>query len=439
MRAARDFALQLEAAGLLPGTAAVRVHLYGSLGATGIGHGTPAAILAGLAGASPETVDPSLPALLAAHIAAEGTLEVLGRHPVALSPSDIVLEPRTVLPRHSNAMRMTAVTAGGKVLAEETFYSIGGGFVETESSLAATAGMDVTPAAPAKVLPYPYQYSSELLAICAAEKLSISDVAWANECALRQADEVREGLDAIWRTMQECVDAGLKTGGILPGVLHARRRAAAIADRLEQDAAVRETSLEWLQAFAIAVNEENAAGGRVVTAPTNGAAGIIPAVMHYFFRFIPQEEQRKADNMRRYLLVAAAIGSLYKGNASISGAEAGCQGEVGSACSMAAGALCEVLGGTPEQVENAAEIAMEHNLGLTCDPVAGLVQLPCIERNAIAAGKAVASARMALYGDGQHLVSLDTVIETMRQTGRDMSSKYKETSEGGLAVNVIEC
>ncbi len=439
MRAARLFAQQLKDRDLLLAAAAITVHLYGSLGATGMGHGTPAAILAGLAGYEPESVNPAVPAQLAEHIEAESSLELLGSHSVAMTPRSIVFEPRTVQPRHTNAMKVTASDGTGAVLVEETYYSIGGGFVETESVLAATTGEDLTPSAPANVLPYPYQFGTELLAICAAENLSISDVAWANECALRPEDEVRAGLDAIWAAMRSCVEAGLQTGGILPGVLHARRRAAAIAQRLEQDAAERETSLEWLQAFAIAVNEENAAGGRVVTAPTNGAAGIIPAVMHYFFRFIPQDAALKDEKMRRFLLVAAAIGSLYKGNASISGAEAGCQGEVGSACSMAAGALCEVLGGTPEQVENAAEIAMEHTLGLTCDPVAGLVQLPCIERNAIAAGKAVASARMALYGDGQHIVSLDTVIETMRQTGRDMSSKYKETSEGGLAVNVIEC
>ncbi|MFI5085893.1 MAG: L-serine ammonia-lyase [Actinomycetales bacterium] len=439
MRAAHRFAQQLKDRDLLPATAAVTVHLYGSLGATGIGHGSPSAILAGLAGYEPETIDPIVPAQLAGQISATGRLELLGSHGVAMTPASIVLEPRTVLPRHSNAMKITATAHDGGIVAEETYYSIGGGFVETESQLAAAGGADDSFAAPATELPYPYQFSHELLAICAREGLSISDVAWANECALRPAAEVSAGLSAIWTAMRGCVEAGLATGGTLPGVLRARRRAAAIAERLEHDADQRETSLEWLQAFAIAVNEENAAGGRVVTAPTNGAAGIIPAVMHYFYRFIPQDGAVKEANIHKFLLVAAAIGSLYKGNASISGAEAGCQGEVGSACSMAAGAICEVLGGTPEQVENAAEIAMEHNLGLTCDPVGGLVQLPCIERNAIAAGKAVASARMALYGDGKHLVSLDTVIETMRQTGRDMSSKYKETSEGGLAVNVIEC
>lgn len=439
MRAAQQFAQLLADRNELKKAAELRVYLYGSLGATGIGHGTPQAILAGLAGYDPETVDPSIPGNLAEQIASTGTLKVLGLQSVTMTPQSMILQPRIVQPRHSNAMKIEALDAFGKVFHEEMYYSIGGGFVETETQLAKAPGDDVTPAAPATVLPYPYQFGHELLAICAAENLSISDVAWANECALRPASEVTAGLDAIWNAMRECVDAGLQTGGILPGVLQARRRAAAIAARLERDAAERETSLEWLQAFAIAVNEENAAGGRVVTAPTNGAAGIIPAVMHYFFRFIPQDQRVKDANIHKFLLVAAAIGSLYKGNASISGAEAGCQGEVGSACSMAAGAMCEVLGGTPEQVENAAEIAMEHNLGLTCDPVAGLVQLPCIERNAIAAGKAVASARMALYGDGRHMVSLDTVIETMRQTGRDMSSKYKETSEGGLAVNVIEC
>ncbi|WP_427018314.1 L-serine ammonia-lyase [Pseudarthrobacter sp. P1] len=439
MRAGRAFAGELADKGLLGSTASITVHLYGSLGATGMGHGTPSAILAGLAGHEPETVDPAVPGELAAQISAEGRLTLLGGRSVAMAPASIIFSPRTVLPRHTNGMTIVATSAAGATVHQETYYSIGGGFVETESALAADAGEDVTPSAPAAALPYPYQYSVELMKICAAENLSVSDVAWANECALRPAAEVEAKLDAIWAAMHASIEAGLGAGGILPGVLHARRRAAAIAARLELDSAERETSHEWMQAFAIAVNEENAAGGRVVTAPTNGAAGIIPSVMEYFLRFIPHDPAQERSIIHRYLLVAAAIGSLYKGNASISGAEAGCQGEVGSACSMAAGAVCEILGGTPEQVENAAEIGMEHNLGLTCDPVAGLVQLPCIERNAIAAGKAVASARMALYGDGKHIVSLDTVIETMRQTGRDMSSKYKETSEGGLAVNVIEC
>ncbi len=439
MRAALEFVHDLSTRELMAATEAITVQLYGSLGATGIGHGTPSAILAGLAGYEPETVDPAVPGLLATTVADDGVLALLGGHRVAMTPASIILTPRVVLPRHTNGMTITATAADGSQLHRETYYSIGGGFVETESAMAAAAGEDVTPSAPAAALPHPYQFSVELMQICAAEQLSISDVAWANECAVRPAAEVEAKLDAIWAAMHASIEAGLDAGGILPGILHARRRAGAIAARLALDSAERETSHEWMQAFAIAVNEENAAGGRVVTAPTNGAAGIIPAVLEYFLRFIPHDAAQEPSIIRRYLLVAAAIGSLYKGNASISGAEAGCQGEVGSACSMAAGAVCEILGGTPEQVENAAEIAMEHNLGLTCDPVAGLVQLPCIERNAIAAGKAVASARMALYGDGKHLVSLDTVIETMRQTGRDMSSKYKETSEGGLAVNVIEC
>lgn len=436
MRAARLFAEHLKDLDRLDEVASLRVWLYGSLGATGIGHGTPNAVLAGLAGHDPETVDPLIPGQLALTLAGTSTLELLGVQPVQMTPTDIALEPRTILPRHPNAMKISASDGAGGDIYTETYFSVGGGFVEAASD---TGVSDPTPSSPAAVLPYTFQFADELLEICRRKNLSISDVAWANECALRPADEVQRGLDAIWNTMRACVTAGLSVGGTLPGGLRARRRAAAIAQHLEEAAGQRETSLEWLQAFAIAVNEENAAGGRVVTAPTNGAAGIIPAVMHYFHRFIPQDADAKEENIRRFLLVAATIGSLYKGNASISGAEAGCQGEVGSACSMAAGALCEVLGGTPDQVENAAEIGMEHNLGLTCDPVGGLVQLPCIERNAIAAGKAVASARMALYGDGKHIVSLDTVIETMRQTGRDMSSKYKETSEGGLAVNVTEC
>ncbi len=432
MRAAKLFGTTLIDENLLTGVDRISVQLLGSLGATGIGHGTPQAVLAGLVGEDPETVNPSLPNELAAQIESEGTLNLMDKHRIRMNPADIELHPHRILIRHTNAVVFNAFSATGELLLSRTYYSTGGGFVEEEGA-PASVSVDAE-------LPYPYQYASDLLDICEREGLSIAEIAFANECALRPPEAVNAGLDRIWAAMRESISTGLDTRGTLPGVLKARRRAAAIAEQLRSVQGERETSLEWLQAYAIAVNEENAAGGRVVTAPTNGAAGIIPAVMFYFIEFLAEAmDEVKTDAVRRYLLTATAIGSLYKGNASISGAEAGCQGEVGSASSMAAGALCEILGGTPAQVENAAEIAMEHNLGLTCDPVAGLVQLPCIERNAIAAGKAVASARMALYGDGQHMVSLDTVIETMRQTGRDMSTKYKETSEGGLAVNVIEC
>ncbi|MFC5929624.1 L-serine ammonia-lyase [Cryobacterium melibiosiphilum] len=445
MRAAGVFAQQLAESGLLPQVVRVHCALFGSLGSTGLGHGTPDAVLAGLAGLRPETCDPDDVRAAWSGLAPGATLTLVGGHTIAVAPSDVTFEPRTRLPGHPNALTLSAWGATGSestgsgpavALFERTFYSIGGGFIRQDGAKP-TAAPDARNEQPH---PLPYSSSAELLALCDEHDLGICEVARINEEAIHGADALDAGLDAIWDAMHECTEAGLNAAGTLPGGLKVKRRAAAVRLRLEEYDRLplreRDTSTEWLHAFALAVNEENAAGGRVVTAPTNGAAGIIPAVGHYYLRFVPGAD---AGGLRRYLLTAVAIGSLVKANASISGAEGGCQAEVGSACAMASGALCAVLGGTPRQVENAAEIAMEHHLGLTCDPVGGLVQVPCIERNAIASSTAVSAARLALHGDGTHLVSLDTVIETMRQTGLDMSTKYKETSEGGLAVNVIEC
>ncbi|MEY4390866.1 MAG: hypothetical protein RLZZ400_609 [Actinomycetota bacterium] len=399
MRAAFRFKDELQSHGLAPER--IVVTLYGSLGATGIGHGTHRAIIAGLRGMQPETCDPEV----------VKTLESDER-------VEFRFEPRTRMPRHSNAMRFAADDF------ERIYYSVGGGFVET----------DEVQVRESISVPYPYQNADELMELCEREKLTIAEIGLANEIAQRPDKDVMLELQKIWHAMKSCVEAGLEGDGMLPGTLKVERRAASIYRRLEiRDG---DSSLDALQAYAIAVNEENAAGNRVVTAPTNGAAGIIPAVAYYAMKHRGVPESKIVSE---YLITAAVIGGLYKRNASISGAEAGCQGEVGSACSMAAGALAAVLKATPRQVENAAEIAMEHNLGLTCDPVGGYVQLPCIERNAIAAGTAVAAVRLALNGTGQHKISLDTVIETMRQTGIDMSTKYKETSLGGLAVNVVEC
>jgi len=436
MRAALAFAQQLSAEGRLGQVRRIRCSLFGSLGSTGLGHGTPDAILAGLAGMRPEDCDPAAVRNAWSGLTDGATLQLAGTHSIAVHKSDVTFEPRTRLPGHPNAMTLSAwgEDAGGDAapLLEETYYSIGGGFIRRDG--------DPVRQPSAFEQPMPYASSAALLALCDAHGIGICDVARANEEALHGADRLDAGLDAIWAAMHSSVEAGLGVDGILPGGLNVKRRASAIRMQLEEYDGLplreRDTSTEWLHAFALAVNEENASGGRVVTAPTNGAAGIIPAVAHYYLRFIPGADHA---GIRRFLLTAVAIGSLVKANASISGAEGGCQAEVGSACAMAAGALCAVLGGTARQVENAAEIAMEHHLGLTCDPVGGLVQVPCIERNAIAASTAVSAARLALHGDGTHLVSLDTVIETMRQTGLDMMTKYKETSEGGLAVNVIEC
>jgi L-serine dehydratase len=437
MRAARAFAGHLAENGMLEQTTHVSCTLYGSLGSTGAGHGTPAAVVAGLSGEDPATCDPAT--VLATWQALDdrsSEIPLNGSHRIPFAPGDIGFEPRVRLPGHPNALTLSAWTAAddGAPLPlpafEETYYSIGGGFIRRD-------GEEATLAAQADH-PLPYDSAAGLLALCDAHGIPVCEIAHRNEVALHGEDAVCERLDAIWDAMAECVQRGLSGEGCLPGGLRVPRRAAGMRAHLEAAGREpgRDTSIEWLHAYALAVNEENASGGRVVTAPTNGAAGIVPAVGHYYLRFVPGADRA---GIRRYLLTATAIGSLFKVNASISGAEGGCQAEVGSACAMAAAGLCEVLGGTPHQVENAAEIAMEHHLGLTCDPVGGLVQIPCIERNAIASSTAVSAARLALHGNGIHLVSLDTVIETMRQTGIDMSTKYKETSEGGLAVNVIEC
>ncbi|HEX6501541.1 MAG TPA: L-serine ammonia-lyase [Micromonosporaceae bacterium] len=431
MRAARMFVSGLKADGLLAETARVRAEMFGSLGATGHGHGTDRAVLLGLCGEDPETVDTDTVAPRAAAIVAERRIPLLGVHEVEFDPdSDLVLHRRRALPYHPNGMIFTALRADGERLRTRTFYSVGGGFVVDE----ATGALKADDAA----VPYPFRTGAELLGWADRTGLRISDVMLANEVTRRPEAEVRAGLLTIWRVMQECVTKGCDTTGQLPGGLKVRRRAAELRRRLEAEhfAVDPLRVMDWVTLFALAVNEENAAGGRVVTAPTNGAAGIVPAVLHYYTRFVPGATE---DGVIRFLLTAAAIGVLFKENASISGAEVGCQGEVGSACSMAAAGLTEVLGGTPHQVENAAEIAMEHNLGLTCDPVGGLVQIPCIERNAVASIKAITAARMALRGDGTHFVALDKVIKTMRETGADMKVKYKETARGGLAVNVIEC
>jgi len=498
MRAARDFAARLRDTGLIARVGRVTGTLYGSLGATGIGHGTPDAVVAGLRGQDPATVDPDA-VRRAWSDWPGGALLVAGEREVPFAKDDIVFAPRTRLPGHPNAMTLVALDADGGTLAEETYFSIGGGFIRRE-------GEEVRVAA--QQFPLVFDTAEELLAVCDEQGLTIAEAARRNEEALRSEAEVAAGLDEIWDAMARCIEAGLAADGELPGMLRVKRRAGSIRQQLEDAEATgrRELPGEWLGAFALAVNEENASGGRVVTAPTNGAAGILPAVAMYWWRFLADSglgvgnavtphgelvgsallgfaarqqlgpvvpdvaadgaaldrvapdvaldgvrldeavldeaavaEANRRRGIRRFLLTATALGSLFKANASISGAEGGCQAEVGSACAMAAGGLTAVMGGTNRQIENAAEIAMEHHLGLTCDPVGGLVQIPCIERNAIAASTAVTAARLALRGDGSHYVSLDAVVETMRQTGIDMSHKYKETSEGGLAVNVIEC
>jgi len=434
MRAAGMFAASLAADGVVDRVAGIRAELFGSLGATGHGHGSVKAIVLGLSGELPETVDPAAAEPMAAQVAGAGRLRLPSGHEIDFDPAeDIVLHRRRRLPFHSNAMRFTAVDAADHELAARTYYSVGGGFVLGEDETGAPQIVpDATP------VPCPFLSGAELLAQARASGLPISGVMLANECVRRAEAEVRAGLLAIWQVMQECVRRGCEAEGVLPGGLRVRRRARTLRENLDRTGDTTDPlyAMEWVTLYALAVNEENAAGGRVVTAPTNGAAGIIPAVLHYYTTFVPGASD---DGVVRFLLTAAAIGTLFKENASISGAEVGCQGEVGSACSMAAAGLAEVIGGSPEQVENAAEIAVEHNLGLTCDPVGGLVQIPCIERNAIASVKAITAARMAVRGDGTHYVSLDKAIKTMRETGADMKDKYKETARGGLAVNVIEC
>ncbi|MFH9734900.1 L-serine ammonia-lyase [Streptomyces sp. NPDC017260] len=432
MRAARIFARRLRGEELLGTVAGVRAELYGSLGATGHGHGTPKAVLLGLEGDTPRTVDVETADERVETIRSSGRLRLLGEREIAFAyDDDMVLHRRKALPYHANGMTLWAYDAAGEEVLSKTYYSVGGGFVVDEDAVGADRiVLDDT------VLKYPFRTGDELLRLARETGLSISALMLENERAWRDEDEIREGLLEIWGAMRACVDRGMSREGILPGGLKVRRRAANTARKLRSEGDPQALSMEWITLYAMAVNEENAAGGRVVTAPTNGAAGIIPAVLHYYMNFVPGADE---DGVVRFLLAAGAIGMLFKENASISGAEVGCQGEVGSACSMAAGALAEVLGGTPEQVENAAEIGMEHNLGLTCDPVGGLVQIPCIERNGMAAVKAVTAARMAMRGDGSHKVSLDKVIKTMKDTGADMSVKYKETARGGLAVNIIEC
>ncbi|HYB85288.1 MAG TPA: L-serine ammonia-lyase [Streptosporangiaceae bacterium] len=434
MRAAGMFTASLAADAVLGRVAGIRAELFGSLGATGHGHGSVKAIVLGLLGEVPETVDPAAAEPLVASVADTGRLRLPGGPEIDFDPAeDIVLHRRRRLPFHSNAMRFTAVDEADREISARTYYSVGGGFVLGEDETGAPQIVpDATP------VPYPFLSGADLLAQTQRSGLPISGVIMANETVRRPEAEVRAGLLAIWQVMQECVRRGCEAEGVLPGGLRVRRRARTLRETLETTGDTSDPlyAMEWVTLYALAVNEENAAGGRVVTAPTNGAAGIIPAVLHYYTTFVPGADD---DGVVRFLLTAAAIGTLFKENASISGAEVGCQGEVGSACSMAAAGLAEVIGGSPGQVENAAEIAVEHNLGLTCDPVGGLVQIPCIERNAIASVKAITAARMAVRGDGVHYVSLDKAIKTMRETGADMKDKYKETARGGLAVNVIEC
>ena len=435
MIAARQFATGLDDSGLVDACTRVTAELYGSLGATGAGHGSPKAIILGLEGESPEAVDVDTISARVAKTREEGVLHLLGRKSLAFSyRDDLLMHRNESLPFHSNGMRFTAYDEEGAVLSQRIFYSVGGGFIVDETA----SGGDAIVDDPTQ-LPYPFSSGDELLSLCKASGLSISTLMMENEKSWRTEQEIREGLLQLWQAMSACISRGCKTEGILPGGLKVKRRAAQLHRQLksETDSFGDEslTTMDWVTLYALAVNEENAAGGRIVTAPTNGAAGIIPAVLKYYLDHCKGSSE---EDIYRYLLSAGAIGILYKINASISGAEVGCQGEVGSACSMAAGALADVLGGTPEQVENAAEIAMEHNLGLTCDPIGGLVQVPCIERNAMGAIKAISAARMALRGSGEHYVSLDQVIKTMRDTGRDMQDKYKETARGGLAVNVLE-
>jgi L-serine dehydratase len=465
MRAARLFLGGLQASGQIEQTARVVCSLYGSLGATGKGHGSDTAVLLGLAGHEPDTVDVDLVPALLARVRETGRIVLAGTHDIAFKErDDLLFFRRETLPFHTNGLRLQAFDAAGVELVNRVFYSVGGGFVVSEE--VAADGSKMKAIAPdATVLPLPFRSGADLLMLTQQHHCSIADVMRTNERHWRNDEDIDSGLLNIWRVMRDCVARGCNTPGVLPGGFKVKRRAPQLYADLcsHPEAALRDPLqvLDWVNLYALAVNEENAAGGRVVTAPTNGAAGIVPAVLHYYTRFVNPPPLSLSDGPPEggttalgrpgarlgatdkgvidFLLTAAAIGILYKENASISGAEVGCQGEVGVACSMAAGALCAVMGGTPEQAENAAEIGMEHHLGLTCDPVGGLVQIPCIERNAIASVKAINAARMALRGDGTHHVSLDKVIKTMRETGADMKTKYKETARGGLAVNIVEC
>jgi L-serine dehydratase len=451
MRAACRFARELEPRGLLERAVRVQVDLYGSLALTGVGHATDRAVLLGLAGNEPAAIDPALIESTIGAIRTEHQIKLAGRHPMSFDePRDLIFHRDVLYPpgartQHPNGLRVAAFDASGAPLDERTFFSIGGGFIVEDGA------NSQTPVQNQEEIPFPFHSAAELLATAQAHELSISQLMLENECALidrgigeasrAPVEVVREGIERIWQTMRGCMERGMATEGILPGGLNVKRRAHRLADRLrekEVDGKLGDplAPLDWVTVYAMAVNEENAAGGRVVTAPTNGAAGVVPAVARYYENFIPDADH---EGVVRFFLTSAAIGSLYKENASISGAEVGCQGEVGVACSMAAGGLTAALGGTNGQIEHAAEIAMEHNLGMTCDPIGGLVQIPCIERNAMGAVKAVHATRIAMNESEAHKVSLDQVIRTMYLTGLDMQSRYKETSLAGLALNVIEC
>ncbi len=461
MRAALRFSCSLQTKGLLPRIASLHVDLYGSLALTGIGHGTDRAILLGLLGEAPDTVDPPTVEAKIANLRSTGTLAVGGAYPIPFTEAaNLYLHRNQMYPdpavvSHPNGMRFTALDSNGKTLADEVFYSIGGGFIVSEAERTAESLTST------RIVPYPFRSAADLLSTAGQHNLTIAELLLANEVALladsnvritrpqpagshsqseSPEQNVRASILALWEVMQQCTTHGIATEGILPGGLNVRRRAHRLAERLQTIGSKDPLApIDWVTVYAMAVNEENAAGGRVVTAPTNGAAGVIPALGHYYTRFIEGTEEEKKEGLLRYFLTAAAIGILYKENASISGAEVGCQGEVGVACSMAAGGLVAALNGTNAQIEHAAEIAMEHNLGMTCDPIGGLVQIPCIERNGMGAVKAINAARMAMHETGDHKLSLDQVIATMYQTGLDMQSRYKETSLAGLALNIIEC
>jgi L-serine dehydratase len=430
MRAAGDFVTHLGNKSILVTVRRVQVELYGSLALTGRGHGTDRAILLGLCGELPDRIDPDKIEARVAALRTSRAVVLRGVYAIPFDEShDLFFHKSETLPGHSNAMRFTAFDDSGGVLACEVYYSVGGGFIVREGAPSSTT--------PVSVVPHPFRSADELLRIGQAKGMAIWQIAFENEKTWHQEHEIRAYFTQIWSVMQACVKRGLETAGVLPGGLNVVRRAPNLAKKLVAGGTTDPLAvMDWVTVFAIAVNEENAAGSRVVTAPTNGAAGVIPAVAHYYKRFVKGASE---EGLFRYLLTAAAIGILYKENASISGAEVGCQGEVGVACSMAAGALAAALNGSNLQVEHAAEIGMEHNLGMTCDPIGGLVQIPCIERNAMAAVKAISACRLAMQETGEHKVSLDQVIKTMYETGRDMQSRYKETSLGGLALNVIEC
>ncbi|PCI26498.1 MAG: L-serine ammonia-lyase [SAR324 cluster bacterium] len=441
MKAARDFLLGIEKEVGLKEIASLQVDLYGSLALTGKGHATDTAILLGLCGETPEKIEPEQITGIIENINQEERIHLLGGKPIRFVPaSHLLFHYRESLEYHSNGMSFSVYNSDGECLARENYYSIGGGFVMTEAEI--QQGEPLSTPENTKTIPYPFATGQELLDICQTQGMTIAEVMWKNELTIHSSEEIRDGLLHIWKVMDECIQRGCKQKGELPGGLKVRRRAANLYQKLLAEEKEKEKDFDpsmvmaWVSLFAMAVNEENAAGGKVVTAPTNGASGIIPSVLKYYLKFIPGANQ---EGIVTFLLTAGAIEILFKKGASISGAEVGCQGEVGVACSMAAAGMAAILGGTPEQVENAAEIGMEHHLGLTCDPIGGLVQIPCIERNALGAVTAINSAQLAIRGDGQHHVSLDKVIATMRQTGADMLSRYKETSEGGLAVNLPEC